>query len=102
MHNFSYIILLLANKNVLELIVVRIHFKCSSINDFKETTLQYYKNITNMFVKYCCPVDKQEELIENFIKHYFEEIVKNRTKIPLPKTEDLVDFLQDFSKQVEN
>ena len=41
-------------------------------------------------------VDKQEELIENFIKHYFEEIVKNRTKIPLPKTEDLVDFLQDF------
>ncbi len=47
-------------------------------------------------------VDKQEELIENFIKHYFEEIVKNRTKIPLPKTEDLVDFLQDFSKQVEN
>lgn len=47
-------------------------------------------------------VDKQEELIENFIKHYFEEIVKNRTKIPLPKTEDLVDFFQDFSKQVEN
>lgn len=47
-------------------------------------------------------VDKQEELIEDFIKHYFEEIVKNRAKIPLPKAEDLVDFLQDFSKQVEN
>ena len=71
-------------------------------------------------------VDKQEELIEDFVKHYFEEIVKkvgklgigtrvvviaknvdvekvkNRAKIPLPKTEDLVDFLQDFSKQVEN
>ena len=47
-------------------------------------------------------VDKQEELIEDFIKHHFEEIVKNRAKIPLPKTEDLVDFLQDFSKQVEN
>ena len=47
-------------------------------------------------------VDKQEELIENFVKHCFEEIVKNRAKIPLPKTEDLVDFLQDCSKQVEN
>lgn len=48
-------------KDGLESIVVRIHFKCSSINDFKETTLQYYKNITNMFVKYCCPVEAPEE-----------------------------------------
>lgn len=60
-YSFSHIITLNKNKNVLELIVVRIHFKCSSINDFKGTTLQYYKNITNMFVKYCCPVEAPEE-----------------------------------------
>lgn len=48
-------------KDGLESIVVRICFERSSINDFKETTLQYYKNITNMFVKYCCPVEAPEE-----------------------------------------
>ena len=59
------------------------------------------KEFKELFVRVQA-VDKQEELIENFVKHCFEEIVKNRAKIPLPKTEDLVDFLQDFSKQVEN
>ena len=48
-------------KDGLESIVVRICFERSSINDFKGTTLQYYKNITNMFVKYCCSVEAPEE-----------------------------------------
>ena len=51
-------------KDGLESIVVRICFERSSINDFKGTTLQYYKNITNMFVKYCCPVEAPEETNE--------------------------------------
>lgn len=62
LRDFNNITTLNKNKNVLESIVVRIYFERSSINDFKETTLQYYKNITNMFVKYCCPVEAPEDM----------------------------------------
>ena len=68
-------------KDGLESIVVRICFERSSINDFKGTTLQYYKNITNMFVKYCCPVGATKKQIKKNV--IFEGLLLGVVGIPL-------------------
>ena len=40
--------------------------------------------------------DKQEKIIEDFIRHYFEEIIRRRPQLPEPKPEDIVDFFKQF------
>lgn len=42
--------------------------------------------------------NKQEAVIENFIRHYFEEIIRRRPRLPEPKPEDFVEFFKQFEK----
>lgn len=41
--------------------------------------------------------DKQEKITENYLRSYFENIIRNRPKLPEPKPEDLVEFFKQFS-----
>lgn len=36
--------------------------------------------------------NKQEKVIDEFIRHYFEEIIRRRPRLPEPKPEDFVEF----------
>lgn len=40
--------------------------------------------------------NKQEKVIEDFIRHYFEEIIRRRPRLPEPKPEDFVEFFKQF------
>ena len=40
--------------------------------------------------------DKQEKVIEDFLRHYFEEIIRRRAMLPEPKPEDFVKFFEQF------
>lgn len=41
--------------------------------------------------------DEQEKIIEDYIRHYFEEIIRNRPVLPEPEVQDFVEFFQQFS-----
>lgn len=41
--------------------------------------------------------DRQEKVIDKFVRHYFEEIVRKRPRLPEPKPEEFVDFFKQFS-----
>lgn len=40
--------------------------------------------------------NKQEKVIDDFIRHYFEEIIRRRARLPEPKPEDFVKFFRKF------
>ena len=43
--------------------------------------------------------NKQEKLIEDFVRHYFEEIIRTRPKLPEPKPEDFIEFFKQFEEK---
>ena len=43
--------------------------------------------------------DKQEKEIDDFVRHYFEEIVRERPRLPEPKPEEFVDFFKQFDME---
>lgn len=45
---------------------------------------------------------EQEILIDNFIRHYYEEIIYDRPKLPEPKPEDFVEFFKQFEDAESN
>lgn len=44
--------------------------------------------------------DKQEAEIEKFVRHYFEEIIRRRPRLPEPKPEEVVEFFKQFDVEV--
>lgn len=44
--------------------------------------------------------DKQEAEIERFVRHYFEEIIRRRPRLPEPKPEELVEFFNQFDVEM--
>ncbi len=44
--------------------------------------------------------EKQEEVIDKFIRHYFEEIIRRRPRLPEPKPGEFVDFFKQFETEV--
>lgn len=46
--------------------------------------------------------EKQEKVIEDFIRHYYEEIIRTRPCLPEPKPEDLVEFFKQFADEDSN
>lgn len=40
--------------------------------------------------------DKQEAVIDKFVRHYFEEIIRRRPRLPEPKPEEFVAFFEQF------
>lgn len=40
--------------------------------------------------------NKQEKVIDDFVRHYFEEIIRRRPRLPEPKPEDFVKFFRQF------
>lgn len=43
--------------------------------------------------------EKQEKIIEDFIRQYFEEIIRRRPQLPEPKPEDLIEFFKQFESE---
>lgn len=43
--------------------------------------------------------EKQEKIIEDFIRQYFEEIIHRRPQLPEPKPEDLIEFFKQFESE---
>lgn len=41
--------------------------------------------------------EKQEKVIEDFIRQYYEEIIRNRPCLPEPKPVDIVEFFKQFN-----
>lgn len=56
------------------------------------------KEFKNLFANVIA-VDNQEEVIEKFLRHYFEEIIRTRPKLPEPKPEDFVEFFKQFEEK---
>ncbi len=44
--------------------------------------------------------EKQEAVIDKFIRHYFEEIIRRRPRLPEPKPGEFVDFFKQFETEV--
>lgn len=44
--------------------------------------------------------DKQEPLIDKFVRHYFEEIIRRRPRLSEPKPEEFIDFFKQFETEV--
>ena len=40
--------------------------------------------------------EKQEAVIDKFVRHYFEEIIRSRSTLPEPKPEEFVEFFKQF------
>ena len=57
------------------------------------------KEFKNLFAKVQA-AEKQEEVIDKFIRHYFEEIIRRRPRLPEPKPGDFVDFFKQFETEV--
>ena len=45
---------------------------------------------------YVIAANEQEKVIEDFIRHYFEEIICRRSRLSEPKPEDIVEFFKQF------
>lgn len=45
---------------------------------------------------------EQEKEIDNFIRHYYEEIIRTRSRLPEPKPEDFVEFFKQFEDAESN
>lgn len=43
--------------------------------------------------------EKQEILLEKFVRHYFEEIIRRRPRLPEPKPEEFIDFFKQFETE---
>lgn len=43
--------------------------------------------------------NNQEKVIENFIKHFYEEVIRRRAKIAEPTPADLIDFVKQFQTE---
>ncbi len=43
--------------------------------------------------------DNQEKIIEDFVRKYFEEIIRRRSKIAEPNPKDLIDFINEFEEK---
>lgn len=57
------------------------------------------KEFKNLFAKVQA-AEKQEEVIDKFIRHYFEEIIRRRPRLPEPKPGEFVDFFKQFETEV--
>lgn len=53
------------------------------------------KEFKNLFASVMA-ANKQEKVIEDFIRHYFEKIIRRRPRLPEPKPEDFVEFFEQF------
>lgn len=40
--------------------------------------------------------EQQEKVIDDFVRHYFEEVIRTRMVLPEPKPEDIVEFFRSF------
>ena len=40
----------------------------------------------------------QEKVMDKFLRHYFEEIIQTRPKIPEPEVQDLIEFMDTLQK----
>ena len=56
------------------------------------------KEFKNLFANVIAS-NKQEKLIEDFVRHYFEEIIRTRPKLPEPKPEDFIEFFKQFEEK---
>ena len=43
--------------------------------------------------------DNQEKIIEDFIRKYFEEIIRRRPKIAEPTPKDLIELINEFEEK---
>lgn len=41
-------------------------------------------------------IRKQEKIIEDYLRHYFEKIIRKRPVLPAPKPEDIIGFFEQF------
>lgn len=56
------------------------------------------KEFKNLFASVQA-ADKQEKVIDDFVRHYFEEIIRRRPRLPEPKPEEFVDFFKQFETE---
>ncbi len=57
------------------------------------------KDFKELFAKVQA-TDRQEIVIDKFIRHYFEEIIRSRPRLPEPKPEEFVEFFRQFEEKI--
>lgn len=55
------------------------------------------KEFRNLF-KNTNAAKNQEKVMDKFLRHYFEEIIQTRPKIPEPEVQDLIEFMDTLQK----
>ena len=55
------------------------------------------KEFRNLF-KNTNAAKNQEKVMDKFLRHYFEEIIQTRPKMPEPEVQDLIEFMDTLQK----